>query len=192
MIRRPPISTRTDTLFPYTTLFRSFFVENQRRRNNPLGLETAARERPLPRHDNATVRRDRASQRRECAAHPDISAAAEDLLHHMLRKTADANVESEDDLGVPTGRTIGSRQGLYHATRLEVVELLTAERTWNHHAEQSCVKQMIHQIRRQTALPFGLVGACGDFGEQFLYTLKQRGPTRPTIRAQSHILSSQV
>src|SRR3546814_14434763 len=27
MIRRPPISTRTDTLFPYTTLFRSRFGE---------------------------------------------------------------------------------------------------------------------------------------------------------------------
>src|SRR3546814_14079742 len=26
MIRRPPRSTRTDTLFPYTTLFRSFSV----------------------------------------------------------------------------------------------------------------------------------------------------------------------
>src|SRR3546814_16723785 len=26
MIRRPPISTRTDTLFPYTTLFRSAVV----------------------------------------------------------------------------------------------------------------------------------------------------------------------
>src|SRR3546814_12148914 len=26
MIRRPPKSTRTDTLFPYTTLFRSFAV----------------------------------------------------------------------------------------------------------------------------------------------------------------------
>src|SRR3546814_10425844 len=26
MIRRPPRSTRTDTLFPYTTLFRSFIV----------------------------------------------------------------------------------------------------------------------------------------------------------------------
>src|SRR3546814_3245470 len=26
MIRRPPRSTRTDTLFPYTTLFRSAFV----------------------------------------------------------------------------------------------------------------------------------------------------------------------
>src|SRR3546814_2605460 len=27
MIRRPPRSTRTDTLFPYTTLFRSLFFE---------------------------------------------------------------------------------------------------------------------------------------------------------------------
>src|SRR3546814_2995493 len=27
MIRRPPRSTRTDTLFPYTTLFRSKFIE---------------------------------------------------------------------------------------------------------------------------------------------------------------------
>src|SRR3546814_14321887 len=27
MIRRPPRSTRTDTLFPYTTLFRSFFAQ---------------------------------------------------------------------------------------------------------------------------------------------------------------------
>src|SRR3546814_16500160 len=27
MIRRPPISTRTDTLFPYTTLFRSSLID---------------------------------------------------------------------------------------------------------------------------------------------------------------------
>src|SRR3546814_3484751 len=27
MIRRPPRSTRTDTLFPYTTLFRSFVIQ---------------------------------------------------------------------------------------------------------------------------------------------------------------------
>src|SRR3546814_4448506 len=27
MILRPPISTRTDTLFPYTTLFRSFYYK---------------------------------------------------------------------------------------------------------------------------------------------------------------------
>src|SRR3546814_18216694 len=29
MIRRPPRSTRTDTLFPYTTLFRSRFAEGK-------------------------------------------------------------------------------------------------------------------------------------------------------------------
>src|SRR3546814_6057662 len=29
MIRRPPRSTRTDTLFPYTTLFRSFEIGQQ-------------------------------------------------------------------------------------------------------------------------------------------------------------------
>src|SRR3546814_19281046 len=32
MIRRPPRSTRTDTLFPYTTLFRSFRAQPARRR----------------------------------------------------------------------------------------------------------------------------------------------------------------
>src|SRR3546814_5918676 len=30
MIRRPPRSTRTDTLFPYTTLFRSLFCKGER------------------------------------------------------------------------------------------------------------------------------------------------------------------
>src|SRR3546814_18416871 len=30
MIRRPPRATRTDTLFPYTTLFRSIYVWEQR------------------------------------------------------------------------------------------------------------------------------------------------------------------
>src|SRR3546814_8181145 len=30
MIRRPPRSTRTDTLFPYTTLFRSILLERAR------------------------------------------------------------------------------------------------------------------------------------------------------------------
>src|SRR3546814_16048851 len=28
MIRRPPRSTRTDTIFPYTTLFRSIYPDN--------------------------------------------------------------------------------------------------------------------------------------------------------------------
>src|SRR3546814_6401174 len=34
MIRRPPRSTRTDTLFPYTTLFRSLFATRAQRWRN--------------------------------------------------------------------------------------------------------------------------------------------------------------
>src|SRR3546814_18830804 len=40
MIRRPPRSTRTDTLFPYTTLFRSLEVDEDKRRIS-LGLKQA-------------------------------------------------------------------------------------------------------------------------------------------------------
>src|SRR3546814_7849941 len=39
MIRRPPRSTRTDTLFPYTTLFRSRRIGHQRRHILHLELE---------------------------------------------------------------------------------------------------------------------------------------------------------
>src|SRR3546814_18969240 len=37
MLRRPPRSTRTDTLFPYTTLFRSWLVQRDPRQH-PRGL----------------------------------------------------------------------------------------------------------------------------------------------------------
>src|SRR3546814_2680161 len=39
MIRRPPRSTRTDTLFPYTTLFRSKFHTGDDRRHSKRELE---------------------------------------------------------------------------------------------------------------------------------------------------------
>src|SRR3546814_13986295 len=49
MIRRPPRSTRTDTLFPYTTLFRStaalrrcaFFLEPRRRAVSSMAFQSA-------------------------------------------------------------------------------------------------------------------------------------------------------
>src|SRR3546814_6714420 len=37
MIRRPPRSTRTDTLFPYTTLFRSAWCSGRRNRHRRRG-----------------------------------------------------------------------------------------------------------------------------------------------------------
>src|SRR3546814_5964073 len=57
MIRRPPRSTRTDTLFPYTTLFRS-------QAGNALGEEAAHVARPVgPRHRSQDRRQRRARSR---------------------------------------------------------------------------------------------------------------------------------
>src|SRR3546814_13887102 len=43
MIRRPPRSTRTDTRFPYTTLFRSFLEAHRVREMRREGLARKAR-----------------------------------------------------------------------------------------------------------------------------------------------------
>src|SRR3546814_2149662 len=56
MILRPPISTRTDTLFPYTTLFRSRRDLLQWPRGDPRDQDPQARSR-LPRHPDAWFRR---------------------------------------------------------------------------------------------------------------------------------------
>src|SRR3546814_21113735 len=45
MIRRPPSSTRTDTLFPYTTLFRSGIFGGRMAEMAHLGLDVGARDR---------------------------------------------------------------------------------------------------------------------------------------------------
>src|SRR3546814_9252734 len=71
MIRRPPRSTRTDTLFPYTTLFRSPALRALRRlraaaalrAGRPAGVQrraalpARARTRPRPAGTGRTVRR---------------------------------------------------------------------------------------------------------------------------------------
>src|SRR3546814_17143154 len=50
-IRRPPRSTRTDTLFPYTTLFRSGVVRSgDEESRNGVGAEDAARRGQVQRH----------------------------------------------------------------------------------------------------------------------------------------------
>src|SRR3546814_20172771 len=46
MIRRPPRSTRTDTLFPYTTLFRSLRAGLERHWSPHRGVYTAIRDMP--------------------------------------------------------------------------------------------------------------------------------------------------
>src|SRR3546814_14116387 len=46
MIRRPPRSTRTDTLFPYTTLFRSCLAQRGRKSLTSPGLKTMTYRQP--------------------------------------------------------------------------------------------------------------------------------------------------
>src|SRR3546814_9032751 len=59
MIRRPPRSTRTDTLFPYTTLFRSLYPHLPRALlrivQGPARDGVAARRRDLPADDGDRV-----------------------------------------------------------------------------------------------------------------------------------------
>src|SRR3546814_16504266 len=59
MIRRPPRSTRTDTLFPYTTLFRSHrrLVETEIRRKLPQDRSKLAPEEQQPRGEEIGKRR---------------------------------------------------------------------------------------------------------------------------------------
>src|SRR3546814_5291914 len=71
MIRRPPRSTRTDTLFPYTTLFRSNF----RRQNGRLAGLAPTRETVSA--VSAAVAAERLS---EASAVPRFAAAAADFV----------------------------------------------------------------------------------------------------------------
>src|SRR3546814_10831672 len=48
MIRRPPRSTRTDTLFPYTTLFRSVWCRHHHDRRGIIGCSSGGRDAPSP------------------------------------------------------------------------------------------------------------------------------------------------
>src|SRR3546814_4969791 len=50
MIRRPPRSTRTDTLFPYTTLFRSWSKRPRRPGRRSIPLRPPDKGRPPMRH----------------------------------------------------------------------------------------------------------------------------------------------
>src|SRR3546814_10751465 len=77
MIRRPPRSTRTDTLFPYTTLFRSLLrLRPGEGRPSEGG---GGGQRPV-RHDQRQRRRQRCEQRR-----PDHPAHEADRVFGALR-----------------------------------------------------------------------------------------------------------
>src|SRR3546814_17576373 len=97
MIRRPPISTRTDTLFPYTTLFRSRLALDR------AGDPHAVVERVILRHARTEQRRERprlalGPQRVGIVLHARTRAehemaAAADIGFEMLRLRLGHDVE---------------------------------------------------------------------------------------------------
>src|SRR3546814_3457684 len=82
MLRRPPTTTRTDTLFPYTTLFRS--------RLDARFAGDSGRENPVAEHHGA-------KHRREGHSHHQLridSRPALDTLRHHRRRTVEIGTET--------------------------------------------------------------------------------------------------
>src|SRR3546814_3579823 len=69
MIRRPPRSTRTDTLFPYTTLFRSAVGEQGRIELAGFGVRTAFFKKGPQVAEHPHEYRDRSLIHRTCHGH---------------------------------------------------------------------------------------------------------------------------
>src|SRR3546814_8743504 len=93
MIRRPPRSTRTDTLFPYTTLFRSHHSGTQRQANNESGCHAARRaaasEPGRARGKTANPGDAAVAEQHDRGAETDEQAAEQTLDWHRVRKGGD-------------------------------------------------------------------------------------------------------
>src|SRR3546814_19343863 len=81
MIRRPPRSTRTDTLFPYTTLFRSLVGVKVRQRRG--GAEGAGQPRPRMGAEQALVEAAVGSEARQ-AVLPEVEGRHRDQRRHEM------------------------------------------------------------------------------------------------------------
>src|SRR3546814_12201591 len=112
MIRRPPRSTRTDTLFPYTTLFRSHRIAKLRAAAEQ---PRRGREQPVEQREN-----EEGEQRQHEDMPPDM---AEDImarlvrghhLHLVQRRPVEPAVRYGDARRGTTGRASG-RARVRHA-----------------------------------------------------------------------------
>src|SRR3546814_6796609 len=86
MIRRPPRSTRTDTLFPYTTLFRSVQVLSDRDGDPPLGTRAvrthAAGQGGLPVRAHGLDHRARHGRAADAARSEEHTSELQSLMRH--------------------------------------------------------------------------------------------------------------
>src|SRR3546814_11200311 len=114
MIRRPPRSTRTDTLFPYTTLFRSY-------RAGPLGLFWVEDGNAYvlanirgggeygPAWHQAALREKRQN------SFDDLHAVAEDLVKAGVSAKGKIAISGRSNGGVLVGAALTQRPALYGA-----------------------------------------------------------------------------
>src|SRR3546814_13826911 len=85
MIRRPPRPTRTDTLFPYTTLFRSGAIVGNGEKRSPIGV------------DDLEV--DRARTRPACV----LDKLGENIAERVIEEAGDSGDGGRIDLAVDRG-----------------------------------------------------------------------------------------
>src|SRR3546814_18820721 len=101
MIRRPPRSTRTDTLFPYTTLFRSLDQRDRARDGDAIAADLVG----LAAQAGAKTRRPR---RRRIGIESDVLATR--MARGAARLAIDAGGSDRDD-EAPVGVAITHRNG---------------------------------------------------------------------------------
>src|SRR3546814_5862749 len=101
MIRRPPRSTRTDTLFPYTTLFRSTSPEPAPAEATGERVWEGGRMTPHPRL---------ALQQNRCYARPDFAAGAFSDAGH---------IRAAIPLGIVGKRTFARGRSEEHTSELQ-------------------------------------------------------------------------
>src|SRR3546814_18928122 len=108
MLRRPPISTRTDTLFPYTTLFRS----------SADTLTLCAHDRPFyGLHERLAQLREHHEERLQAAWEAcDTPKHAIDMLPVLFRRKLDLHQQS-----FAIGEAVAHLHCLFHEGRLERV-----------------------------------------------------------------------
>src|SRR3546814_9382762 len=126
MIRRPPRSTRTDTLFPYTTLFRSGLERIGTDRKPKSGLRSEHRTMPRDRHADP-IRPDRAVAGFDPAHLPDLD---DEVLHFAI--LGDVAAQRRSCSGIATCHGIVPRRPLARMVdAAEDGEARIGVKTWN-------------------------------------------------------------